>query len=130
MKQEELSLIRVGYKLFSPSGPPMASQFDAVGNSWQSHDNIVKTPLLPLHLSENLSNLVIIPGSYLNSSLRTIENSGLRLKFGGISALGFVGLVFWWFWFLLLFLFEVEKHGSRIWANLKDTEVDPHQDGH
>lgn len=79
----------------------MASQFDAVGNSRQSH-NIVKSPLLPLHVSENLSNLVIIPGSYLNSSLRTTENSGLRLKFGGISALGFVGLVFGGFFVVVI----------------------------
>ena len=90
MKQEELSLMRVGYsKLFSPSGPATASQFDVVDNSRQSHNYIVTTLLLPLHLSENLSNLVIIPGGYLNSSLRTTENSVLRLKFGGISALGF-----------------------------------------
>jgi len=88
-KQEESSPITVGYnKHFSPSGPPTASQFDIADHSRPSHNYIVTPPVLPLHLSDNLSNLVIIPGGYWKLSLGTIENSVSRPKFEGISTLG------------------------------------------
>lgn len=74
----------VNNKLFSPSGPPTASQCDIVDNRRQSHNYIATTPLLPLRFSESLSVQVIIPGGYINSSLSTIQKSVLRLKFQGL----------------------------------------------